>query len=687
MKKILVMLLVLVMAVSMFAGCQKDNGTPVPTDDAVEAPVDGGDTGDEPTGDATPEEEGFEVFTRPADQGTTLQDTTLIVGTPEMNGDFIGGFGNSAYDLSIKTIVHGYYDTYVTTPAGEIALNTQVVKGLKTEEDEAGNKTYTFKLYDDLKWNDGSAMTAKDYVFGLLMAASPEWVTAGAASSAGEGLLGYRDYHYGYKTTTDEDGNVLAADADGNAIEVLDEEGNSNLEEIKDQLIPVTVFPGVSYIDDVTLSVTIDAAELPYFWETAYAAVGPTSLAVYAPGADVVTDENGSYIVADDLQALLNNVAATERFAPSIGCGPYKFISFENQTVTLEANEFFVGDLDGYKPQIKTLVQKSVPSDTDVDGVIAGDYDLVTGVIEGAKIEAAKAAETTELNSYLRCGYGMIAMHCDWGVTADPNVRWALACLIDRNEVINYVLGGYGGTVDAAYGLAQWTYEEQADYLDENLKPISFNVAEANNYLDQTEWKYEADGATPFDATKAAEDGSYMRYNDKGEMLVVRHLGTENNEVTDIIEIQYTKNAPLAGVKFEVTKSDFNALLANYYYSYDLGDDRYYNTFNLATNFGAVDDKYYSWHSDWLGTWYNANQLSDKTLDDLTMQMRKLDPTETEKFSELWAQFQVRWQELLPNIPLYSNEYFDVFDVNLKGVATTPYAGYADIVCQLHFAE
>ena len=110
-------------------------------------------------------------------EGLAIEPTdanTLIVGSASMNGDFIDGFGSNAYDNYIKQLVHAYCDTFEMTNAGEYVLNTTYVKDYTVETDEAGNKTYTFTLWDDLKWSNGSAMTAKDYVGSLLWKSSPK---------------------------------------------------------------------------------------------------------------------------------------------------------------------------------------------------------------------------------------------------------------------------------------------------------------------------------------------------------------------------------------------------------------------------------------------------------------------------------------------------------------------------------
>lgn len=582
---------------------------------------------------------------------------TFVVGTPSMNGDFIEDFGNSAYDASVKRILHRYMPTVAITTGDELIINPTVVKDYKAELDEAGNKTYTITLHDDLFWSDGSKITANDYVFGILFRSSPQWLAAGGVTEAGYGLLGYMAY---------KEGILPEGAAEGDAP------------------VYAEYFTGVKLIDDLTFSATIDAEELPYFYELNYAGFNPDPMAVYGPELKIVTTEQGSKLEGDVLAAA-QKVSQTERFAPTVVSGPYKFVKFENQTVTLEINEYFKGDYEGKKPTIKYIEQRFVPQDTDVDMLIAGDLDLVAGVIEGAKIEAAKAATTTvKLHSYLRNGYGQMAMHCDWGVTKDVNVRWALAYLIDRNAVLDYVLGGYGGIVQGEYGYAQWMYEQAGAELEDLLTPFNLNVDKANEFLDQTEWKFEADGTTPFDASKATADGAYLRYNDKGEMLTVKHLGTVDNPVTDIVEIQFVANAPLAGIKFEVTKGDFDALLANYYYGFEQGDDRTYNTFNLGNTFGQPFDPYFSsWHTDFIKTYANSCQLSDAELDGYIMAMRSLEPTQKDEFVEIWLKYQKRWQDLMPSIPLYSNEYFDICSTAVDGMVTTPFASWDQIVCNI----
>jgi len=292
---------------------------------------------------------------------------TLVVGTPEMNGDFINGFGNSSYDLSIKTLTGGYCDTYYQTPGGQLELNKSVVKNLSTSTDSAGNKTYTFEIWNDLKWNNGFAITAKDYVSSVLLYASPEFAAAGSTSSLGDGILGKMEYQ-GF---TDDDG---------------------------EEVPPSGIFKGVQLLGDYTFSLTIDAEELPYFWETGYVAVGPIPHSIWLLGVPINSSPDGAGY-GDGIADLCENIAKTERFFPTVSCGPYKLVSYTGTVVTLQKNPHFKGNWDGKKPSFDWIVQMEVSDITDVDMVINGDLDLNTGNIQGSKIEAAKASEFARLHS------------------------------------------------------------------------------------------------------------------------------------------------------------------------------------------------------------------------------------------------------------------------------------------------
>lgn len=688
------------------------------------------DTTEKTTGDDTQEE-----------TAANQDPDTLVVGSPEINGDWINGFGNSSYDAAIKSLIgtYGtYYSTYGVGPGGDFILDqTTNAKEPEIRENEDGSKTYKFFLNDKLVWNDGTPITAKDYVFSVLFAASPEWLDAGAGTSAGSSLLGYAAYHDGSSKS----------------------------------------FPGVKYIDDTTFEVTIDPSELPYFYEAALVSVGPDPMHRYTPNLDI--GEDGSSLVAkegyeateaeikaftdriennraaikttleNDLKAIEENraadaevedpaeknyetdedyeaakaaaqkkfdekdaeykavldevaagqldardisfrssaleVAQVFRFKPDVTCGPYNFVSFENQTVTVTLNDKFLGNYEGKKPTIKNVVQKQVNQNLNVDLVISGDIDISPGEIEGEKIEKAKAADTAKTTSYPRNGYGMIAFHTDLANTKYKEVRQAVAYLMDRNVFVQNVLGGYGVVVNGEYGLSEWMYADRGEELEEKLNHYTLNIDKANELLNNTPFLYEKDGKTPWDPAKAKaaadeniDSFDYYRYNDKGEQLVINHFGTVENNVTDTVAAEIPKNGKYVGLLYNVTFGDFATLLNNYYNPNV--DNPVYTAFNLATSFAVPHDPYYSYHSSQIGN-DNTYRVNDPKVDEILVKMRNLDGSEREKYLDYWEEFQLWWNDYMPCVPLYSNEYYDIYSSRIEALNTTPvWMWYHDIV-------
>jgi peptide/nickel transport system substrate-binding protein len=657
------------------------------------------------------------TFTITVISGQALASNTLVVGTPSLNGDFIAGFGNSSYDNWVRKLIYGY-GTIVATKGGDFIVNPTVVANHATILDTAvvhpvrehvipevpatatapavpeirknvQDKTYTFEIRQNLTYSDGRPIKAADFVFGLLFSASHEWRVAGATSTAGEYLTGY---NIGFANPYRPSGQTTSANR---------------------------YFSGVKLLSEYSFSVTINGYNLPYFYELSLIGTSPMPYHVLAdatfdPAVDIVSDANGTKLTAKAFTKIPAIVApGGYRFAPTVTSGPYRFVSFQNQIVTLARNPEFKGNYEGKIPTIQTVIIKRINQIVDVDLVIAGDVDLIAGVIEGAKIDKAKANVNSNVTFYARNGYGIVAINCDFGPTKDYRVRQAIGLLVDRGEFVDEILGGYGSLVNSMYGLSQWMVEAKQEELDEALINYQLNVGGANTLLATTEWKYESDGVTLFDPAKAAtlnngtiEGNVYFRHNAAREVLQINHMGTVENTITDLIGIQFPKYFGRAGIKFTIKFVEFNELLDNYYYSYNLKpttanptDRRMYHTFNLASNFGAAFDPYYSFHSDWYDTWYNANQLVDSranpamplgegelTIDELTVLMRELNPNQRDEFLEYWFDFVVRWNKLLPNLPLYSNEYYDVFNKRISGVTTSPFWDWSDAINDIRIA-
>ncbi|MEG0125621.1 MAG: hypothetical protein RR816_06010, partial [Clostridia bacterium] len=110
--------------------------------------------------------------------------THITVGnTTKVSGNFFTGmWSNNTSDIDVRTLLHGY-STVVWNSQVEFITDPMVVESLTTSASR-GNTVYTIKLWDDLTYCDGkTAITASDYVFSLLLCASPQVAELGGTST------------------------------------------------------------------------------------------------------------------------------------------------------------------------------------------------------------------------------------------------------------------------------------------------------------------------------------------------------------------------------------------------------------------------------------------------------------------------------------------------------------------------
>ena len=575
----------------------------------------------------------------------------MVIGsiTQVINEFYDTGFSTSETNYNMYDLIHGGYDTVVFSKEGEFQYNDTVVASHEETENEDGTKTYTVTINDGLVWSDGSPITAKDYVFAALLENSDEMAGVdGYPCNTGYSYVGYDEWLDG------------SADA----------------------------FAGVHLVDDMTFSLTVKAEELPYHFDITFALVRPRPLHVIAPECDVEDTENGATITGDFttelLQETINNVETGYRYNPKVTCGPYLFDNFDeaSQQATLKANPEFVGDYRGVKPSIETLVIKTVSSDTMMNELESGSVDLLYGCSGGDTINAGldlveegKAADTT----YMRNGYGKLQFDCSVFPTDSQNVRQAIAYCLDRNEFARQYTGGYGSVVHSFYGLAQWEYQDSAEWINENLNTYEMNVEEAKKLREEDGWNLNADG-TPY-------SGTGTRYKDvDGELkpLVITWCNSEGNPVSELLATMLPETMAEAGMELKATTTDFATLQNGILHA----GDTMYNMYNLATGFATANSPWYYFSSDeaWMGN-YNTNWIADEELNDAVMPLKSIPYEDSEAWLEAWQNFIKVWNEKLPDIPLYSDEYYDFHSTRVQGWENTATWGWQNAVLDAWVSE
>ncbi|HEX3022497.1 MAG TPA: ABC transporter substrate-binding protein [Lachnospiraceae bacterium] len=621
MKKIMALLLVLVLTVSMVTACskksdKKDENTATETTDDAAATTDDAAATDDASAEVTNAE--------PTGQ--------IIVGEiSEFNGSFIEGWGNNGGDAEVKSQLGtypGFYGTAEMSSTGEYVFNkTVLAKDVEITDNEDGSRTFKYTLNDGLKWSDGSALTAKDYVGYFMIYASPEFAEIEGANTGGNTVVGYADYSAGKSDK----------------------------------------FAGVHLIDDLTFSVTVSSEYMPTYYEAYSSACTPIPFSVYAPGVEIKDDPAGAYLSDNYTAEVIKKPMTDQRYAPTVTCGPYKFVSYDstNQEVVLEVNENFAGNYEGKKPAVQKLIYKYVKDETAIDELAAGNIDMLTGVSGGDRINAGldlvdqgKVGYAT----YLRNGYGLLAFHTDFGPTQFKSVRQAIAYCLDRVTFCSQYTGGFGALVHSEYGLGQWMYQERKDQINSELNPYAFSIETAIKVLEEDGWTLNEKG----DPFVAGTDK--VRYKDVDGKLMACEIqwADSDNPVAKLVATMLPSEMEKAGMKLTPTVVDFPTLLNNYYR--EGIDEPFYNMYNLGTGFSPTPIIQYSYNPDkqYLGDW-NSNFWMDDKISKMGYDLDKTDPSDKEGYLDKWVAVMKEINDQCITIPLYSDEYHTFYNPKIQG--------------------
>lgn len=605
-KKLISLFLVGAMTASMVAGC------------GGEKAEEGGDAAVAPEGTEAVAEEGTE------DAAATYSNKQVILGvTSETSGDITPYWVNGASDYTAYKLVRGMGPVEVNQD-GKWVENPSVAEKIEAVDNADGSKTYTVTLKEGLKFSDGTDATAQDYL-AYYMLRCDEMITGLEATnltdSTTQYVLGYDAYMSGESDT----------------------------------------FAGLHLIDDLTYSVTIDAQYMPYYYGQALIANNPESMELWFP-ADVTLEEteNGVKFSDNFTTEYIADTVNAARYNYTACSGGYMFTSYDENayTYTLTKNPNFPGNFEGQTANIETCLVKYVTDDTMMDQLKTGAVDILTQIPDGDKIEAGLDMVEEggfDYISFPRAGYGMISFKCNQGPTQFVEVRQAMAHLLDRVAFAQTFTGGHGTVVSGPYGTQQWMVEEYAEEVD-GLNAYAYSPETAVKLLEEGGWVYNEDGS---DYTgegirhKKLDDGTYMP-------LVIEWFSSENNSVSDLLvtTLQQNPDVAAAGMQINQTVGTFSDLLTYYY---DSSEENPYQMFNLASGFGNPYDQAYS-HEP--GSPNNTNAVlgeEGQKLYDLALAMNQTAEGDDAAYAENWFNYISYWNELMPEIPLYSNEYHDFF--------------------------
>lgn len=615
--------------------------------------------------------------------GEKKADGQVVIGTStEASGDWAySAFTRNpnATDKAVMTLTDDM-TTIESNQHGDYVINKTVVKSYERIEEENGNVTFKFVINDGLKFNNGEAVTAENFVAWTMFLVSPAGKEMGVVSATYNMLPGGLAYRNG-------ETNVLSA---------------------------------VRLYDEKTFSITIaktgedgETNYLPFYYDLTYAGMQAVNLTYwFGEGWSVKDDGEGVYFVNADgkefTAATVGETVTAGRFATGnrVTAGPYNLVSFDESSreIVLEVNENYNGNFEGQKPGIKKLVIVKTSDDTVMDMISTGQIQIYSQIADGAQVNALlDIIEAGTIDSsptqYDRAGYGYFGFACDLGPAQFTEFRQAVAYLLNRVEFAQTFCQGWGSVVHGPYCTA-FTMTSKTD-IDKKVNHYDYNPEKAVELLKQAGFVYNADGSDYVDgsgevryAKVTEEQAKYYESFNKvladGTILMPATLNwasSQGNSVSALLTTMLASSdaTKAAGISIVKTEMDFPSLLS-YMYRQEtngaVGDFTVptYNMFNLGTGYnGGVYDESYNWttNPEFIEQGYNVQHLYDKELDKLSMDMvYGVEPGDEATYLSLWEKYIIRWNELLPMVPLYSNVYVSVYPNTIDNYAEDSFWGF-----------
>ncbi|MBE7149741.1 ABC transporter substrate-binding protein [Bacillus mycoides] len=342
--------------------------------------------------------------TKVPDKAKNRKDT-LVVGISKPGGVFLPYFQQNGWDGNVTSVI---FASLVSTdkqgkPTPELAEKWDI---------SSDQLTYTFHLRKDLKFSDGSPLTADDVAFTLTLLHDKAY--EGDKDISQYAVKGGKEY----------------------------KEGKANSIE------------GIQVVDPQTIKITTEKVN-----SQALTALGGEVLSKAYYGKDY--KQNASL---DYLKAL---------YEKPIAAGPYKFEKYiPGQEVRFVANEnYYAG-----KPKISNFIYKITSGDTKLQLFQTGEVDYTGLGTGDEVLEQAKALEFANIQIETAASFSYIYMNNNKPYLKDKKVRQALIYGLDRKKYVDTALKGYGTVANVPIHPTSWAYTEEGvnkyEYDKEKAKKL-----------------------------------------------------------------------------------------------------------------------------------------------------------------------------------------------------------------------
>jgi len=603
--------------------------------------------------------------TKAPEQGNYDDEPALVMGSTEFNGVFSPFFGTTGYDMEIADLVHapviGFDRNSMPDDSGlAYYVTPEEVKG---SDGKVEKTIYTFKLKEGLVFSDGKPITADDIIFSYMVLCDPMYT--GPSTIYTTPILGINEYRY---DDNDYAAKIEALQAAADVYEPTAEENEAMAQSYADAygMAKEDFMPGGPYYEDYTLADIrtekfkadeaayisenlsggqIDVPELAGIVKVDELTVqvtisGVDPKAIYNLGGVAVAPKHyyGEGFVKGDVSMV------EAKNGEPMGAGPYRFRSFENNVVTLVANDFY---FEG-APKVKKIKYQVTSQSNKLEGVKLGDFDISDPRASPDTVADVEAEPDIHYELIDNLGYGYIGIAAE-RITSQL-VRQGIMHLMDRAPAVQAYYGNLASVIERPISKVSWAYPKNA------TEYYGFDPAKAL--------------AKFIEAGYAQVDGKLMKDGKQLSITVAIPAGGEGDHPAYPIVL---------GIKTEGEKLGMAVELKDYADANQFFDDLDADLLDVwAAAWGATPDPdmYQVYHSEGPSNHYG---IKSPELDQLIIDARSTNDIEVRK--QLYSQALDIIMEWAVEMPTYQRKNMYIFNKKVVNIDTlpenmTPYYGY-----------
>jgi peptide/nickel transport system substrate-binding protein len=254
------------------------------------------------------------------------------------------------------------------------------------------------------------------------------------------------------------------------------------------------------------------------------------------------------------------------------------------------------------------------------------------------RLSELEAMDGISLTVYERPVDLIVYLNNSQALFADARVRKAVSLAIDRQALADAQVAGLATVSTSVIPPSSWAYASQYD-------DTARDVAAAAALLDEAGWVLD-----PQTGVRTRE-GIEFRFT----------IRTDNDPQRTAMAGMVAQQLEELGLRATVASTTFLVLARDYL------RERRYDAALIAWDQGADPDPYTGWHSSQLGTaGLNLANFQDVIADELMAAARTTNDVVVR--TDLYRQFQERWEELAPSAPLLYPQFLYVTRGTIEGI-------------------